>query len=107
MHASCTEWKNTFSFELYGRDGKLHVDGLGDSYGVERLAWYRMLPEMGPPETSVWEYPMEDNSWDVEMTEFLDDIRLGRQPSAGLKDAIAALDVVAAVYRESGYDYCA
>lgn len=107
LHASCTEWKNTFSFELYGRDGKLHVDGLGGSYGVERLAWYRMLPEMGPPETSVWEYPMEDNSWDVEMTEFLDDIRLGRQPSAGLKDAIAALDVVAAVYRESGYDYCA
>jgi predicted dehydrogenase len=107
LHASCTEWRNTFSFELYGRNGKLQVDGLGGSYGVERLAWYKMLPEMGPPETSIWEYPMVDNSWHVEMTEFLDDIRLGRQPSAGLKDAIAALDVVDAVYRTSGYDYCA
>jgi predicted dehydrogenase len=107
LHASCTEWKNTFSFELYGRNGKVQVDGLGGSYGVERLAWYKMLPEMGPPETSIWEYPMVDNSWHVETTEFLDDIRLGRQPSAGLKDAIAALDVVDAVYRESGYDYCA
>jgi predicted dehydrogenase len=107
LHASCTEWKNTFSFELYGRNGKLQVDGLGGSYGVERLAWYKMLPEMGPPETSIWEYPMVDNSWHVEMTEFLDDVRLGRQPSAGLKDAIAAMDVVDAVYRESGYDYCA
>jgi predicted dehydrogenase len=107
LHASCTEWKNTFSFELYGRDGKLQVDGLGGSYGVERLAWYKMLPEMGPPETSIWEYPMADNSWDVEMAEFLDDIRLGRQPSAGLKDAIAVLNVVDAVYCESGYDYCA
>src|SRR5450631_804169 len=107
LHASCTEWKNTFSFELYGRAGKLQVDGLGGSYGVERLAWYKMLPEMGPPETSIWEYPMGDNSWDVEMAEFLDDIRLGRQPSVGLKDAIAALDVVDAVYRKSGYDYCA
>ena len=29
MHASCTEWKNTFSWELVGRDGKLQVDGLG------------------------------------------------------------------------------
>jgi predicted dehydrogenase len=105
LHASCTEWRNTFSFELYGRDGKLQVDGLGGSYGVERLAWYKMLPEMGPPETSIWEYPMVDNSWDLETTEFLDDIRLGRQPSAGLKDAIAALDVVDAVYRRSGYDY--
>ena len=51
LHASWTEWKNTFSFEIYGQCGKLQVDGLGGSYGSERLTWYRMLPEMGPPET--------------------------------------------------------
>ena len=51
LHVSCTEWKNTFSFELYGRSGKLQVDGLGGSYGIERLTWDKMLPEMGPPET--------------------------------------------------------
>ena len=34
-----------------------HIDGLGGSYGVERLAHYKMLPEMGPPETTIWEYP--------------------------------------------------
>ncbi|MEO6786977.1 MAG: Gfo/Idh/MocA family oxidoreductase, partial [Chthoniobacteraceae bacterium] len=33
LHVSCTEWKNTFSFEIYGRDGKLHIEGLGGSYG--------------------------------------------------------------------------
>ena len=107
LHASCTEWKNTFSFELYGRDGKLHIDGLGGSYGVERLAYYKMLPEMGPPETTIWEYPTADNSWDVEMAEFLEDIRLGRKPAAGLQDAVAALDIVGKIYRESGYDHCA
>ncbi len=105
LHASSTEWKNTFSFELYGRAGKLHVDGLGGSYGVERVAFYRMLPEMGPPETTIWEYPMVDNSWEVEMGEFLEDIRLGRQPAPGLSDAVAALDVVDAIYRRSEYDH--
>ena len=60
LHASCTEWKNLFSLEIYGRDGKLAIDGLGGSYGVERLAFYRMLPEMGPPETTIWEYPRGD-----------------------------------------------
>ena len=105
LHASCTEWKNTFSFEIYGRNGKLHIDGLGGSYGVERLAHYAMLKEMGPPETTIWEYPMADNSWEVEMAEFLDDIRLSRTPSVGLVDAIAALDIVDRVYRESGYDH--
>jgi predicted dehydrogenase len=105
MHVSCTEWKNTFSWELYGRDGKLQVDGLGGSYGVEKLSWYRNLPEMGPPETTIWEYPMADNSWETEMTEFLQDIRSGRDPSAGLHDAIAALAVVEKIYTESGYDH--
>jgi predicted dehydrogenase len=98
LHASCTEWKNTFSFEIYGRNGKLHVEGLGGSYGVERLAWYRMLPEMGPPETTTWEYPMADDSWAVEMREFLEDIQLRRQPAAGLRDAIATLEVVERIY---------
>ncbi|MBA3753273.1 MAG: Gfo/Idh/MocA family oxidoreductase [Nitrospira sp.] len=105
LHASCTEWKNTFSFELYGRDSKLQIEGLGDSYGVERLALYRMLPEMGPPETTIWEYPMADDSWEVETAEFLEDIHLGRQPAAGLRDAVAALDVVDTIYRKSGYDH--
>jgi predicted dehydrogenase len=105
LHASCTEWKNMFSFELYGRSGKLQIDGLGGSYGVERLAFYKMLPEMGPPKSTIWEYPQSDNSWEVEMAEFLEDIRLEREPSAGLRDAIAALDIVHGIYRRSGYDH--
>lgn len=105
LHVSCTEWKNTFSLELYGRQGKVAIDGLGGSYGVERLAWYRMLPDMGPPETTIWEYPMVDDSWHAEMSEFLEDIRLGRQPAASLSDAAAALTIVEQIYKKSGYDY--
>ncbi len=105
LHVSCTEWKNTFSWELYGRDGKLQVEGLGGSYGVERLSWYKNLPNMGPPETTIWEYPMADNSWETEMAEFMEDIRSMREPSAGLHDAIAALAVVAEIYAASGYDH--
>jgi predicted dehydrogenase len=105
LHASCTEWKNTFSFEIYGRDGKVEINGLGGSYGTERLTYYRMLPEMGPPETTTWEYPMADNSWDTEFTEFLEDIRLKRPPSVGLRDAIEALTIIEKIYRTSGYDH--
>lgn len=106
LHVSCTEWKNLFSFEVYGRKGKLHIEGLGGSYGMERLAYYRMLPEMGPPDTTIWEYPRGDDSWVVEFKEFIEDIRLGRPPSAGLADARAALAIVEEVYRKSGYDHC-
>jgi len=98
LHASCTEWKNLFSFEIYGRDGKLHWEGLGGSYGLERLAWYKMLPQMGPPETAIFEYPRGDESWQIEMAEFFEDIRLGRTPVPGLKEARAVLAVVEKIY---------
>lgn len=106
LHASCTEWKNMFSWELYGKNGKLEIEGLGGSYGTERLSWYKMLPQMGPPETTIWEYPMADNSWEVEMAEFLEDIKLGRESAVGLEDAIKTLEVVSKLYMESGYDHC-
>lgn len=105
LHVSCTEWKNTFSFEIYGRNGKLHINGLGGSYGVERLTHYKMLPEMGPPETMSWEFPMADNSWDLEFAEFLDDIRLKRQSAAGVRDAIEVLAIIEKIYKVSGYDH--
>lgn len=106
LHASCTEWKNLFSFEIYGQKGKLDIQGLGGSYGVEKLTYYKMLPEMGPPETTRWEYPMSDNSWQVELHEFLEDIRCNRQPASNLNDALAALKVVEHVYKETVYDSC-
>jgi len=105
LQVSCTEWKNTFSFELYGKDGKLDISGLGGSYGVEKLSYFKMLPQMGPPETTIWEYPMADDSWEVEFTEFLEDIELNRNPSPGLIDAIENLKIINKVYLDSGYDY--
>ena len=94
LHVSCSEWKNLFSLEIYGRDAKLHWEGLGGSYGLERLTYYKMLPQMGPPETTIWEYPRGDESWKIEMTEFFDDIKLHRTPVPGLAEAKAALAVV-------------
>jgi predicted dehydrogenase len=103
LHASCTEWKNLFSLEIYGRTGKLAIDGLGGSYGVERLVYYKMLPQMGPPETYSWEYPGGDESWKVETLAFLDDIRQKRTPKPGLREGIRTLEIVEAIYRKSGY----
>jgi predicted dehydrogenase len=101
LHASCTEWKNLFSFEVFGRDGKLQVDGLGGSYGTERLTFYRMLPAMGPPETTIWEFPGEDTSWVEEYRHLVSCIRDGRPPCGTLEDALAALEVVARAYEQA------
>ena len=103
LHVSCSEWKNMFSLEIYCRRAKLQWDGLGGSYGTEKLTFYRMLPQMGPPETTCWDFEGSDESWHLEFAEFVEDIGEGRQPSAGLGDARAAMDVVAKIYDKSGY----
>jgi predicted dehydrogenase len=100
LHASCTEWKNLFSFEIYGREGKLHIEGLGGSYGVERLSFYKMLPRMGPPETTIWEYPGEDTSWVHELEAFCGFIERHETPQQGLREAVATLEIVEDIYRE-------
>jgi len=105
LHASCTEWKNLFSLEIYGREGKLDISGLGGSYGMERIAYYRMLPQMGPPETTIWEYPGSDSSWGSEVQAFLEDIEQNRDPEPGVGDAIEVLKVVQEIYRKSNYDH--
>jgi predicted dehydrogenase len=102
LHVSCTEWKNLFSFEIYGRHTKLHIEGLGGSYGVEKLFHYQMKPEMGIPDTKVYEFPGTDESWRIELAEFEKDIQLKRKPDAGLAEARAALQIVETIYQKSG-----
>ena len=98
LHASWTEWKNLFAFEIMGRDGKLTIDGLGGSYGTERLTLHRMLPQMGPPETTIWEYPFPDRSFADEFENFVAAVE-GRAPAIGdINDAYANLTIVQAVY---------
>jgi predicted dehydrogenase len=103
LHVSCTEWKNLFSLEIYGRDGKISVDGLGGSYGIERCIHYRMLPQMGPPEMQTWEYPQPDDSWTLETAAFIADLTERREPTPGLLEGIRILEIVEAIYRQSGY----
>ncbi|MCX7848390.1 MAG: Gfo/Idh/MocA family oxidoreductase [bacterium] len=99
LHVSWTEWKNLFSLEIYGRDGKLHIEGLGGSYGVERLAHYAMGPEMGPPTTTIYEYPGADVSWQREYANFKAAVMGAAEPLGTLEDAYHVLCLVDAIYQ--------
>lgn len=101
MHVSWNQWKNLFSFELFGRDGYLVVDGLGGSYGMERLTWGRRKPESGPPDEQCYEFPAPDESWTREWQEFTAAIREGRQPLANGHDGLQAMRMIQAVYESS------
>lgn len=98
LHASWSQWKNLFSFEVFGERGGLVVEGLGGSYGVERLIVYRRMSRAGPPDEEQVEFPGPDRSWESEWQEFLAAIRNEQDAPVGPEDGLAALRLVEAVY---------
>jgi predicted dehydrogenase len=98
LHASWTQWKNLFSFEVFGERGYLLAEGLGGNYGTERLVTGRRREEFGAPEEQVTHYPEEDRSWSREWNEFEAAIREERAPLAGGEDGWQALRLTDAAY---------
>jgi len=101
LHASWTQWKNIFSFEVFGERGGVVVDGLGGSYGPERLTIYHRA-EAGAPREETEEYPGPDTSWVAEWDDFMTAIRTGVPSPAAAEDGVRALQLVEDVYAMSG-----
>jgi predicted dehydrogenase len=101
LHTSWTQWKNLFSFELFGRDGSLAVEGLGGSYGIERLIVATRNPAGGVPDVREESFDGPDRSWAVEWHEFVDAIEHGAPYLGTPQDGVAAMRIVAALYESA------
>lgn len=100
LSASCVEWKNIFCFEVILQTAKIQIDGLGKSYGREKLTLYTMKPEMGPPQIEEFLFDEKDTSWEEETKHFFDLIRKKKYNNQSLNDAIYTLSIVDKLYRK-------
>ncbi|MCW4029811.1 MAG: Gfo/Idh/MocA family oxidoreductase [Candidatus Bathyarchaeota archaeon] len=104
IHASLSQWKNLFSFEVFGSEGYLTVEGLGGSYGTERLVFGKK--DCSKPFTEeVTEFRGEDHSWLLEWQDFTAAIRENREPLANGVDGLRVLQLVNAAY-DSAHKHC-
>lgn len=101
LHTSVTQWRNRFEFETFGQEGYLSIQGLGESYGVERLTLGRRRPQSGPPEETEWTFPGEDISWQAEWDEFVRAIKTGIRPLCDAESALHSMELADAVYRSA------
>jgi predicted dehydrogenase len=109
MHTSWTQWKNRFTFEIFGEAGYLIVEGLGGSYGVETLKIGKRKREEGKmlkylggvPDEEILTYEGPDTSWREEWKEFTAAIRENREPMGNGEDGLEAMRMIEAVYRSS------
>ncbi len=96
---SLVEWKNKFHFEAVGERGSLLVEGLGGSYGPERLTVIRRPEQFGVPQVETQEFSNPDQCWTDEWAEFTAALQEGRQPLGDVSDSLAVLRLVEDCYR--------
>lgn len=100
VHTSLLQWKNLFSFEIFGEEGFFEAEGLGGSYGLEKL---HFCPKRyGQPfEVQTEEFRGEDKSWLLEWQEFTDAIQKKRSPLGSAEDGLEAMRLVFEAYKFS------
>ncbi len=115
LHASWTQWKNLFSFEIYGKEGSIEVNGLTGHYGPQKLQITRRREQGGPPELQELDFSVgakastQDDVWTREWAAFISSVvdhKEGRngEPgslSASGLDAWETLKIVEAAYEAS------
>jgi predicted dehydrogenase len=101
MHTSSTQWKNKFLLEIIGEKGYLVMDGLGGSYGTERLVIGKRKVSGGAPDEEILEFPGPDISWREEMKEFASAITGNHEPIGSGYDGLIANRLVGAVYESA------
>jgi predicted dehydrogenase len=98
LHVSWTNWRNVFTFEVFGETGSLTVSGLGGNYGLERLCVASRRAPGVRPEDEWFEFPGEDCSLDLEWSDFLRCIAEGHAPPSDARQAWQTLRLVQAIY---------
>jgi len=100
LHTSLLQWKNLFSFEIFGEEGFLEAEGLGGSYGIEKLHFCPRTFRK-PFEVSTTEFRGDDPSWLWEWQEFASAVREKRSPLGSAEDGMEAMRLVFEAYRSS------
>jgi predicted dehydrogenase len=100
LHVSWTQWKNLFTFEIFGKKGYVVVEGLGGSYGVERATMGKRSFVEPFREESI-DFRGEDRSWVDEWKEFVTAVKENREPLGNGIDGLESQRLVHALYQSA------
>lgn len=101
IHASWTEWKNSFKFEVFMKQNKFIIDGIGKSYGKERLIWYQMDKSLKPPKKKIFNFSKNDTSWRKENIEMIKMIRNKKFDTNSLDECVALNKLILDAYKKN------
>ena len=102
LHVSWTQWRNLFSLEVFGREGFAIAEGLGGSYGEERLVIGHRRPEGGAPRERVRRFRGPDRSWAREWMAFVAAVEGRPSPGADGEAALRTMGHLRRIYDAAG-----
>jgi predicted dehydrogenase len=98
MHTTLGQWHNKFEFEIFGDSGFLRVEGLGNTYGTEKL-FYGKRDQSAPFSQEVFEFRGSDKSWRDEWESFKLSFEGNRQDIGLFNDGLLVMQIAEAGYR--------
>jgi predicted dehydrogenase len=111
IHSSATQWRHKFSLEMCFEEGYINLDGILSStrsYGDETLVLARRQFEDSafafgkPREERI--YFDTDDSWSLELDEFLEAIEGKKSVEFGKSDdALRVMRLIETIYEQSGF----
>lgn len=101
LHVSWTEWKNMFSFEVFGTEGAAIVRGLGGSYGDESLSFVARPLGSRPFTEASYAFRKGDRSWEDELLDLVSMINRDDIEKVDGSDGLEALRLANAIYQSS------
>jgi predicted dehydrogenase len=101
LEVSLTQWKNLFSFEVVGERGTIVMEGLGGSYGPEKLTLIRRPEQFGEPKVETENFDNPEQCWAAQWQSMERAIRCGEPVNGDAADSLACLRVVEACRRSS------
>jgi predicted dehydrogenase len=100
IHVSWTQWKNLFLFEVSGKDALISAQGLGGSYGDERVSLVKRPGKGQPFEEALFEFRGADDSWKLELFQIIQAIGC-KCKSGNATEGVEALRLARAIYESS------
>ncbi len=99
LHATWTQWKNRFTFEIYGNKGAIEVNGLGKSYGEETLRLLKRYKLGVAPKVTEKVFKGNDTSWEYEWKDFINSISSKKKlPMSNHKESLDVMKTISKLY---------
>ena len=111
LHSTANQWRHKFLLEMCFENGYINLDGILSgtrSYAPEKMIvgmreFEDITFAMGKPKETVTWFE-NDDSWSIEIAEFLDSIKgIDQIKNGTIEDAYNAINLVDKIYENSGF----